>query len=165
MSREKLEKQIKELQADIALLQKKIDELPKINWFQPKERDVFYYVNLYGNANKKFYESTYDFDIVKSQLVFKTEEEAIKQSCINKATVRVLNRIAELNEGWLPNWENINESKHIIHYNFNENKLCVYRYTFAKHLDDRLYLKNNELSQQLINEMEDDLLLMLGVEK
>ena len=165
MSREKLEKQIKDLQADIVLLQKKIDELPKINWFQPKEDDVYYRVSVYGSVSKDFYESTYDFDIVKSQLVFKTEEEAIKQSIINKATVRVLKRIAELNEGWLPNWEDNDESKYLIYYHHNYNRLARNSYTFIKHLDDRLYLKNNELSQQLINEMEDELLLMLGVRK
>ena len=76
--------------------------------------------------------------------------------------MRVIKEIARLNEGWIPNWNNIDEIKCIV--GFDETGFYIERFRRVKLIENNLYLKSYELATQLIETHEKDLKLMLEVE-
>lgn len=140
-----------------------IYERPESNlFFEPKKNEYYYYIkDVYIDRYKN--NSDYDDHIIKTNIVFKTEEEAEKELLRQQAKIRVIKEIARLNKGWTPNW-NDNESKHYIYFSYNRNKLLHDSCVKSKSLDNNLYLKTYYVANQLIETHSDDLKLMLEVE-
>jgi hypothetical protein len=86
---------------------------------------------------------------------FATEEEA--EAYKNKLilTHRIKDRIAELNEGWNPDWKSFNKEKYYI---------CIYcgkldvSFAYLRNIvESWKYIKSRALAEQLISEFGDDL--------
>ena len=131
-------------------------------FFEPKKGENYYYISD-DRVHKYKNDMKYDDAIIKTNIVFKTKEEAEKELLRQQARVRVIKEIARLNKGWTPNW-NDNESKYYIDFSYYRNKLVYDCYVKSKHLDNNLYLKTDYVANQLIETHSDDLKLMLEVE-
>ena len=150
-----MEKEIEELKEKIAELKKE----SKPNWFIPEEDEDFYYVDTYGDVNWNN-ANGYSDNILKHNQVFKTREEANNHLKVMKAEVSINKRIAELNEGWKPDWENTIQKKYYIFYdNFRE--ILDYNRSSAQFQPNALQLKDKKVARQIIDELEEELKLYL----
>lgn len=96
---------------------------------------------------------------------YRTKEEA--QAALDKqlATVRVLDRIAELNaeQGWVADWDDEGQSKYYPLFNYKTNKARFIKFhcdSYLKQLPDAYY-GSEQTIQAVIKEMADDCKLML----
>ncbi len=155
------EKEIEELKREIKELKREIKELKreiKPIWFVPEKDENFFYVNAYGNVqwdNQRVYTDI----ILKYNQVFKTKEEALDYSEYKRAEVAIKKRIAELNKGWKPDWEDESEDKCYVFYDTNTEFLIWCHALADKKLPDAMYLKSWKLAKQLIDELKSELLL------
>ena len=92
--------------------------------------------------------------------VFRTADEARIFYNVECARKRVKDEIKILNDGWTPDWENVNESKYFIR--LIHNKISIDSYKYSKDLDNSMYLKNEDLAEKLISTHKLDLFLILG---
>ena len=137
-------------------------ERKKSTYWEPEFGKKYYIIGSFSDVIYFEYDSNTDEKVFETQLVFKTREEAEKHLLKQQAKIRVIKEIARLNEGWTPNWNNIDEIKCIV--GFDESDLYIERFRGVKLLDNNLYLKSYELAWQLIETHEKDLKLMLEVE-
>ena len=148
-----------------------IYERPESNlFFEPEKGETYYFINE-GGVWSLVNDSDYDDAIIKTNIVFKTKEEAEKELLRRQAKIRVIKEIARLNDGWdvKEHWGNNLIEKYLIAYYhiayYHEtSKLTVSSAFNFKTLDNNLYLKTRELAEQLIETHSDDLKLMLEVE-
>ena len=99
--------------------------------------------------------------ILEHNQVFKTEEEALNYSEYKKAEVSIKKRIAELNEGWSPDWEKDIQQKYYIFYD-NLREILDYDYCYTgQFLPNAFYLKDQKTARQIIYELEEELKLYL----
>lgn len=153
----------------IELTEEEVNEIIKQNskskpaWFVPGERETYYYITPNGVCRATKEDCEWDTQALSFHKVFKTEEEAEKELKRKQAETRVLKRIAEMNEGWIPDWDNEDEYKYSIDYSYGNQRLFSDGFSIDKCLLNDFYLKSKELAEQLISEMEEDLLIMLEV--
>lgn len=158
---EKLEKQIAELQEELEREKVKNELL-----FIPKGIEQCWVFDKEGNIYAHIYAGGYiDTGISKTTQVYRTREQAEKALAKQQATIRVKKRIAELNDGWKPDWEDEDQCKYELYWDFAARKAAISCVSTAKMIDNTLYLKSIGLAEQLINEMRDDLKLMLEAVK
>ena len=97
--------------------------------------------------------------------VYRTVEEA--QAALDKqlATVRILDRIAELNaadNNWVADWDDKGQSKYRVSFETKTNELALGLLYSRKFLPDA-YHGSEQTIETVIKEMADDCKLMLGV--
>lgn len=97
--------------------------------------------------------------------VYRTVEEA--QAALDKqlATVRILDRIAELNaadNNWVADWDDKGQSKYRVTFNAEKHKVCLGWNGCIKSLSDAYY-GSEQTIETVIKEMADDCKLMLEV--
>lgn len=158
-----LECELKRAEKEIKELKERITELKKESkpiWFVPEKDKNFFYVDTYGNVQWKITD-LYSNDILKHNQVFKTKEEALDYSEYKKAEVSIKKRIAELNEGWSPDWEKDIQQKYYIFYD-NLREILDYDYCYTgQFLPNAFYLKDQKTARQIIYELEEELKLYL----
>ena len=126
--------------------------------------DQYYTINLVGGIYiYTWVNDEIDDTRLHTGNVYLTKQDAQKALTKLKATALVKKRIAELNEGWVPDWEDDDEYAYFIVYNSFWLKLDIDFNSIFKTLDNSLYLKSYKLVQQLIDEMPNELKLMLEV--
>jgi hypothetical protein len=96
-----------------------------------------------------------DLKKLRSQL-----EEAEKERDYRAALTKVKRRIAELNEGWVPDWSN-GSQKYSIFYTHARGCVSADWGCYVKYTNNGLYLKDRSLALQLIEEMPEELKLVL----
>lgn len=153
MDRNKLEKDIQEIELKLAEMKKELAKKEEKPF--PLIGDTYYFIDQWGVLN---------YQVAKDNngrfQVFKTKDEARNFYNVECARQRVRDEIKRLNDGWTPDLKNTNESKYFIRLTINE--LSIDNYIFNKVLDNSMYLKTYTLSTKLINSHKDDLLLILG---
>ena len=93
--------------------------------------------------------------------MFLTRTEARREQDYRAARTRVKRRIAELNDGWVPNWKNEEQPKFTIYYNHELESISTGSNTVCQQYNNSMHLKSRPLAQQLIKEMPDDLKIIL----
>ena len=137
-------------------------ERKESTYWEPEFGERYYHMGRFGGVDCSKYDSGADERAFETQLVFKTREEAEKHLLKQQAKMRVIKEIARLNEGWKPNWKDWDELKYNVAI---LDKELVFGENYAlKMTDNNLYLKSEELVEQLIETHEKDLKLMLEVE-
>ena len=138
---------------------------PKLKSIYALEKyDQYYTINLVGGIYiYTWVNDEIDDTRLHTGNVYLTKQDAQKALTKLKATALVKKRIAELNEGWVPDWEDDDEYAYFIVYNSFWLKLDIDFNSIFKTLDNSLYLKSYKLVQQLIDEMPNELKLMLEV--
>ncbi len=123
--------------------------------------------DTYYRTRQSIYKDTWDgslIDLCEREVgnAFLTREEATKERARRTAETKIVKRIAELNDGWKPDWSNT-QSKYFVEYNHYENILETENSQGYKGFEDKFYLVSNELTTQLIQELGHELKLWLGV--
>ena len=152
---------------DIIKVTFKIQKQENNLFFEPKKDENYYYVNDGSIWTHENDETKYDDAILRTNIVFKTREEAEKELLKQQAKIRVIKEIARLNDGWdvKEHWENQYIEKYYIAYYHEASELTTNYNRGFKYMDNNLYLKTRELAEQLIETHSDDLKLMLEVER
>ena len=87
---------------------------------------------------------------------FKTKEEANEYAKKLIFNQKVLDRIAELNEGWEPDWDN-KENKFSLYV--NNGCLMVEYWGKIKNTSDKKHFKSRQIGEQIIKEFDNDKLI------
>lgn len=148
MNKEQLQQQIEDMKNKLVEMEAELNK-PEvaINYWQPKQGDTLYYVTYSGNVNTS-YNSKVNENIYR---VFKTKEEAERYAEYVKVEETLKRVIAEVNEGWLPDWSGCVNNYFIRLY---KNNLDYIRYTTTKVLPTFMYIKSDILCNKLIKEYE-----------
>ena len=84
---------------------------------------------------------------------------------IEQETRAKLDRIKELNGGWLPKWEDIDSRKYYFYYNHVPKKIYINSTCFIQSQPNEYYIVSQKKAEKIRKEMYNDILLMLGVEE
>lgn len=147
MSKENLQKQIEEIKTKLADMEAELNK-PEviINYWQPNKLDRYFYIhptNQVHTALNHYAEDT-------KYRVFKTQKEAEKYAEYIKAEETLRRVIAEGNAGWLPDWTNDFEYKYVVVLYMDDLKVLIYEAT--KYLPNFMYIKSEELANNLMKE-------------
>ena len=175
------EKQIKELKERITELEKKLGDLyssiseeTKVSSFKSNDMtDLFKNIKI-DHLELSSMDTTYATNMINMDLRYlerknnlmkkeikKLKEEALDYSEYKKAEVTIKKRIAELNEGWRPDWEKDIQQKYYIFYD-NLREILDYDYCYTgQFLPNAFYLKDQKTARQIIYELEEELKLYL----
>lgn len=154
MDKNKLEKDIQEIELKLAEMKKELAKKAEKPF--PQIGDIYYFIDQWGILNYPVAQ-----DNNGRFQVFKTKDEAINFYNVECARQRVRDEIKRLNNGWTPDWRDKKQAKYFIELFFN--KLSKeYIYIGSKVLDNSMYLKESVLADELIKSHKEDLLLILG---
>lgn len=151
MNKEQLQQQIEDMKNKLVEMEAELNK-PEvtINYWQPKEDEIMYFVNHLGNISNLYYNKRCQVDEIRYR-VFKTKEEAERYAEYVKAEETLKRVIAEANEGWLPDWGVYGSNYYIRLY--NNNLECMYS-QINKVLPTFMYIKSDILCNKLIKEYE-----------
>ena len=160
MNKENLQKQIEEMKTKLADMEAELNK-PEvvINYWQPEEANGYYYVNYLGLVGSASYNKNYHKDKLRYR-VFKTQKEAEKYAEYVKAEETLRRVIAEVNEGWLPDWTNKDEHKYVVV--LHRDNLKVFIYPATKYQPNFMYIKSEELAEKLMKEYEKEFVIYLS---
>jgi len=132
---------------------------------KPEDGDRYWYVNSYGMVDNNYWISKAPHHDIRFQLgnVFKTQEECRAWIDRQKAIVRVNDRIDELNDGWVADWSDPNQTKHAIYYDQRLEGFYSYGWTRYEFPTILKYIVDVNKANQLIEECEADLKLIWGI--
>lgn len=103
-----------------------------------------------------------DNDIFNLSRLFKTKAEAERYKEWLKAKRSIELEIARLNEGWIPDWDDINDDKYFVY--LLDNNPEVSSPSITKALPNSMYLRSKSLAEHLIETHEKELRIYLEVE-
>jgi len=132
------------------------EETPE--WWEPKDKEAAYCISPTG---KVIYDTKWnhekDKDIINQGNMFRTEEEAEKEVKLRAAKYRVKKHIWELNGGEFIKFKSNEEN-----WSFDSliKKLGATAWSTRKLYPNWQYLKTKKLTEQLIDEMSEDLILI-----
>jgi hypothetical protein len=130
----------------------------------PEEDEKYYFIYDHGRVISAFWYNCDHkcLDRLAIGNVYKTKEEAEAQVKYLKALTKVKNRIAELNERWVPVWGDNTDSKYRLYYNYCEYGSIMWTFSYTtKGASNSLHLKSEKLAKQLIKELPEELTLIL----
>ena len=162
-----LESRLKEIQQELDSCEVIPEEKPKYGQWVPAHSDKYYSISSHGDVClHKWYSDCERWSPSRLSMgnVYKTKEEAEKVVEYQKAYTKVVNRIAELNEGWKPDWNDGNQIKYYIDYHVSDQRIkedCTWGY---KNQNNSLHIKSGALAKRLLKEMEKELKIILEVE-
>jgi len=124
-------------------------------WWEPKEDENAYYISITGEPCRFVNSSTYN-NVVAQGNVFKTKEEIDEEAKLRAAKYRVKRKIWELNDGNFIGFRHGNDN-----WSFAlSDELNARNNVVDKFYPNWQYLKSKEVTEQLIEEMYNDLLLI-----
>ena len=153
MNKENLQKQIEEMKTKLADMEAELNK-PEvvINYWQPKGGEQYYYLDYFSNIG--IINRADDGGAETRYRVFKTIEEAEKYAEYVKAEETLRRVIAEVNEGWLPDWTNKDEHKYVVVLYMDD--LNIFKYETTKYQPNFMYIKSKELAEKLMKEYEEE---------
>lgn len=167
MTNEELEQKVKRLEEEIANLRIKLLESKgekKFNEVEvPEDIENYYYVDEIGEIYKvgSTISSVAYKEIYERGLTFKTVEEVEK---IDKERILVFKFhkwAEEHNGGWIPNWKDLDENKHSVTYDYDENRFRIksswHETTFSK----LPYFISYDIAQQFVKEFKEEIIEVL----
>ena len=151
MNKEQLQQQIEDMKNKLVEMEAELNK-PEvtINYWQPKEDEIMYFVSHLGKVSTSFYNKKCQIDETR-YMVFKTKKEAERYTEYIKAEETLKRVIAEANEGWLPGWDGSVKNYTIRLCN---NILGYLSYSDSKILPTFMYIKSDILCIKLIKEYE-----------
>lgn len=159
MNKEQLQQKVANMEAELAEMKALLNKPePTINYWQPKLYDNYYVVK----ANGCVYVAAKTDSSENMSRVFKTEAEAQKYADYIKAEETLRKAIAEVNEGWLPDWNNYDETKHSIYFKINEGKLYINWHKASKDRPNFMYIKDHSSAVKIIENYRQELITYLS---
>jgi len=161
MNKKEAQKQYDEVQAKLVKLKAIIDAPDKTDSW-PQKGDRVYGLLADGCISK------YTFDGCDSLLaylamgsLYRTRAEAEAARDKQQATVRVQDKLKELQGDWVADWNDPKQNRHFVFYNHHIAKCFVSCRTYNQH--HNIY-STKEACEWVLENMEADVKLMLGVE-
>ena len=163
--------ELKELQKVITEAQAKIDKMVAeteakksyMPWV-PERGDTYWVVSAYGSiVDSNWSRQMWSSAALAVGNVFKTKQKAKDHVTFLKADTKIVNRIKELNEGWVADFTNRVTPKYSFYWSA---QYCIFETTFtcdAQHKDKKYYLKDRKLVETLIRELHTELMVVFGV--
>ena len=148
-----------EIKAKVDAMQVEIDGLKKLlkekqGPWMPDAGEGFWRVTAAGDTQSAFNHNQLATDrFISFGNCYQTYELAIEESRRQTLKTRIINTIAELNDGWEPDWSDFDENKvrMEITHDFIEDEFAVgiSNSQFIQRLDSRLHLKSIGAAKQL----------------
>lgn len=163
MTNEELKQEVEKLQKQISKLSLKIYgiEVEK----KPYEVEVqgyignYYYVSELGGID--LVEDAFnDFDykgVYQRGLAFKTREEAEQFDKERELLFKLHKWAEEHNEGWIPNWNDLDEEKCTVRYDNADEKLDIYETYFYRDFTKLPVFKSEEIAEKFIEEFGEEI--------
>ena len=162
MNKEALAQQIKDMEAKLAEMKAELEKPePVINYWQPKGIERHWFVNVYGLVRSN---CTTDTGLLEKghHRVFKTEEEANRYADYVRAEEALKKEIAILNEGWTPDWKDIDCSKYSFSLKTKTQIIQIECNGVCKFHNYFMYLKSRKLVDNLISTHRKELITYLS---
>ena len=153
---------IKKAEAEIARLQKYIEDSQPKGRFVPKRGEKYWCINQYGGVMQTTNDGlSFDEWNVLTGNCFRTKEEAEAYKEYKEALGRVTNYILD-NHPFEPDWEDDEQKKCFIKYNFRRKRVVFDYVWWSQHYLLLPYLPSEEACEETLKECEDDLLIILN---
>ncbi len=167
MNKAEILKQIEELRETNRRVEKNAEELRKQVENLPEDKKEIrttptlkdHYFSIDGDElkpHKMVYPAFYDEYIASIGNYFKSKRDAEMVVRAMKLEHAIRIRRIELNDGWEPDWDDINEDKLFIFY--MKYKININRVRLYSQFPIFGYYKSEEIAQQIIDEFKDELL-------
>lgn len=170
MTNEELEQEIKRLEEQIedqinSLRIKFLESEANKKSYEvkvPEDIGDYVYINNIGNIYDLNTFTIVEYEkIYKRGLAFKSKEEA-EQFDKERILLFKLHKWAEeRNGGWTPNWNDSDEEKYTVRYDYADNQLeTFYSYSY-KEFSKLPYFISNDTAQQFIDEFKEEIIEVL----
>lgn len=166
MTNEELEQEVKRLEEQITnlrikLLESKTDK-KTYEVEVPKDIEDYYYIDETGLINELIvYDEDEQKEVYKRGLAFKTKEEA-KQFDKERILIKKLkDRAKEYNGGWEPNWNDLDENKHSVTYDYDENKFRTKSTWYEDRFSKLPWFISYDIAQQFVEEFKEEIIEVL----
>lgn len=151
---EQLEQQIKDLKVK---LESKVEKEPyKVE--VPEDIEDYYVLDGYGKVySLKGFSMNYIRCQYERGLAFKTREQAEQFKKEQILLFKLYKWAEEHNGGWTPNWDDTDEEKYTVRYDYSDNQLeTFYSYSY-KEFSKLPYFISNDTAEQFIEEFGDEI--------
>lgn len=169
MNNEELQEKFEQLASTIDWIKTKIVDLQEEKGLAPikapyevevpGDLEDYYYVDETGEINlvgDTFRETDYE-GVYQRGLAFKTRAEAEQFDKERILIKKLKDRAKKYNEGWEPNWNDLDENKYSVTYDYDEYKFRInsswYETTFSK----LPYFISYDIAEQFIEEFRDEI--------
>ena len=148
---EELQRTINDAQEQCKRIQEELNKPDKKWGFKVEEG---FYVYGSGGHSEFIYANANYSDM---GMLFKTEEQAEEFVSTRKKVINIKHRIAELNEGWKPDWTNNQFDKHCFYKNGVNGRVNITENSYSRGCPVSLYMKSGATANQIQEEFGDDL--------
>ena len=144
-----------------------MDKITQVDKTWPKEGDTYYYNSLYAPlkiCSVNYGGTGFDQEMKEIGNMFKTKEEAAQALDKQKAKVRIINRIKELNDsvGWVCDWSDGSQDKSYLYYN-SVNKMISSTGIHIIHNHSTEFYFSREVVDQVVKDCGEDYKIYLGL--
>jgi len=166
MTNEELQQEVERLESAIDWIKNKLVELLEEKGLAPvkasyevevpDDLEDFYYVDEAGLINQIYvYDEEEQEKVFKRGLAFKTKEQAEKHDKERILLFKLHKWAEEHNGGWIPDWEDLDEYKYSVTYDYDENKFRI-KYSWYENRFSKLpYFISDDTAQRFIEEFGD----------
>lgn len=164
MNKEQLEKDIAEMKARLASMEAELAKPVKSKVFAPEYGQDYWYIGSDGS----YYATRWDNDKVDNLRlacgnVYETRESAEKARGKQLATVRVLNKLRDLEGDWVADWNDSTQRKHTTCFSRKEKVFNIAFFRGDQYAPKEWY-STEAAWEWVIDNMDADLRLMFEVE-
>lgn len=156
------QQQIEEKRRELAELEKQLgrEGLP----WKPEVGDEYWFVSTDAEAyDNKWGDHPLHKDLYEIGNCYKTEQEAETAVKKQKAYMRIVRKIHELNDGWTPDWLDGSEGKYYMVYEHEDCDVSFWREWCCQQMQEEFYFKYS-VRHEVIEHCADDFKIWLGVE-
>lgn len=153
----KLLKDIEAMKEKLASMEEELNK-PEVYKHFPGKNDKYYFYTSSGSIH---FNSVSNDDLKVN--VYKTREEAEKAYNKAVAVEKVKRRIIELQGDWKPDWTDVDEIKFYILYHHTSKSFRSIEWVITQYNTSIPYMKNTEIAETIIKEMEDELKLIFDI--
>lgn len=124
----------------------------------PNKGDVYFYILGWGSlADDIWKQSDTDIGRYNQGNCFLIKDDAEQELIRREKVTAIKRRIKELNDGWVPDFDDRNQVKHTIIHDHESNKFVTIRNIKSQYFPDWMYCKTNVIAELIIDEFGDDL--------
>lgn len=161
MNYKELEQEVKRLEEQIKDLKVKLEGKVEKKAYEvevPEDIEDYYVLDGYGKVySLKGFSMNYIRRQYERGLAFKTREQAEQFKKEQILLFKMHKWAEEHNGGWTPNWNDLDEEKYIVRYDYADNQLeTFYSYSY-KEFSKLPYFISNDTAQQFIEEFRDEI--------
>ena len=125
----------------------------EIKRWKPEYGEMYRYVSRKGSIYPCCWENDeIDIFCYNQRNCFKTEKEAQDHLDKLNTIAQIRDRIEELNEGWVPDWIDLDQNKNYLHKNQKTETFKVDSSVWNQNLESWKYFRSVEIGEQLIKE-------------